>query len=169
MIRWVPAILAVSIVTVHGPASASQGASQSAQAAAVPPGDQWLGTVRIPQRVRVDDGWLETGSYGVRLTGDVWAAAPPGASTELLRWVEFLQNGSVKGRTIASIVPANTVPIVVKGTPPPPGQFRVQRLARDDDAFVRAWYNFGGDQLLIHFTYSPRPETRGPADARTSF
>ena len=45
-------------------------------------------------------------------------------------------------------MPSNAVARVADSRPPTPGRFRVERRKGDD--YLRAWYNFKGDQVLIH-------------------
>ena len=114
----------------------------------VPSGERWLGTVRIPVRVLANGEPLPAGSYRVRLTGRIAETKAVGQLAELERWVEFVQGGQVRGRAMAPLVPAGSVKQVADSAPPAAGRFRVERLKEDD--YLRLWYNFKGDQVLIY-------------------
>lgn len=113
-----------------------------------PTGELVLGTVHVTRGVTADGKPLPAGTYQVRLTAQ--EAKPPavGASTNIERWVEFLQKGTVKGREVVSIVPESEVKSVVKDTPPRPGTSKVQVLKGNE--YVRVWINKGGNHYLIH-------------------
>lgn len=120
----------------------------------VPAGERWLGTVRIPTTVLADGKPLPAGTYRVRLTGQSAETDVVGQLEMLERWVEFVQGTEVKGRAMAPVVPARAVSDVADSRPPAAGRFRVERLRGDD--FLRVWYNFGGDQILIYLAIPPR-------------
>jgi hypothetical protein len=124
---------------------------QNAPAAGgAPAGEMSLGSVNIPRDVTADGKPLARGTYQVRLT----ASAPTparGAAPDRERWVEFLQKGQVKGREIASIVPASELKSLMPGpdsTRVPNNSSRVELLR--GNAFVRVWINRGGVNYLIH-------------------
>ena len=98
--------------------------------------------------VLADGKPLPAGTYRVRLTGEHAQPKAPGQLEELERWVEFVQGNTVRGRAMAPVVPSRSVPQVADSRPPTPGRFRVERLKGDD--YLRAWYNFNGDQVLIY-------------------
>jgi hypothetical protein len=91
---------------------------------------------------------LAAGSYSARLSND---AAPRvvGLSPEGVHWIEFVQDGQIKGRELATVVGPADVKQVAKGTPPAAGAARVQTLRGGD--YVRVWFNRSGTQYLIHF------------------
>lgn len=122
--------------------------AQPREALEIPTGERWLGTIRIPSAVLADGKPLAAGTYRVRLTGEHAEPKAPGQLEELERWVEFVQGGTVKGRAMAPVVPSRAVDQVADSRPPTAGRFRVERLKEDD--YLRAWYNFKGDQILIY-------------------
>jgi hypothetical protein len=113
-----------------------------------PEGDLALGTVRIPKAVTADGKPLPAGTYQVRLTAK--EAGPPavGITEKLERWVEFVQGGSVKGREVATIVPASETKVVAKDPPPPPNGVKVQALKGND--YLRLWFNKSGNHVLVY-------------------
>ena len=123
-------------------------AHSSMQAAGeVPTTAMRLGTVHIPRGVKADDQPLKAGTYQVRLSGDPLQPAV-GQSPNLEQWVEFVQAGKVKGKAVASIVPADQIAEVAKGPKPKPNGSRVDVLKGDE--YVRVWINRGGNNYLIH-------------------
>lgn len=123
---------------------------QPAQAseAPAPAGDALvLGTARIPKGVTADGKPLPAGTYQVRLTAQETPAAV-GITEKLERWVEFVQGGSVKGREVASIVPASEAKLVAKDAPPAANAVKVQMLKGNE--YMRLWFNKGGNLYLVH-------------------
>jgi hypothetical protein len=120
--------------------------------ATAPDGDQALGRVTLPKGVMADGKPLPAGTYQVRLTTQ--EATPPavGSTEKLERWVEFVQGGQVKGREVASIVPAAETKVVAKDAPPPANGARVQMLKGSD--YARVWINKGGNQYLVYLPVS---------------
>jgi hypothetical protein len=108
-----------------------------------------LGTLRLPRDVMANGQVLEAGTYTARLSSDPVTPVvgqAPGSS----RWVEFVEDGQVRGRELATVVPPADVKQVAKGTPPPQGTARVQPLRGAD--YLRVWFNRAGTQYLIHFS-----------------
>jgi hypothetical protein len=139
----------LGIGIVAGNASAAPGDLMAATLMSddVPTGPMVLGTVHIPRPVKADDQTLRPGTYTVRLMGD--ALKPTvGETPNLEQWVEFLQNGSVKGKAVASIVPPDQIKQVADGSVPRAGSPLVQLLKGND--YVRVWINKGGTSYLIH-------------------
>ena len=132
-----------------GPPQTDKGSmAPASEEISVPQGERWLGTVRIPVRVLANGEPLPAGSYRVRLTGRIAETKAVGQLAELERWVEFVQGGEVRGRAMAPLVPSGAVKQVAESAPPAAGRFRVERLKGDD--YLRVWYNFKGDQVLIY-------------------
>ncbi len=132
------------------PATQSMSASQQANSAKVPTSQMRLATVHIPRKVNADDQPLRPGTYQVRLTGEALKAAT-GQTPDLEQWVEFVQGGQVKGKAVASVVPADQIKEVAKvpaAKSPKPGTARVELLKGND--YVRVWINKGGTNYLIH-------------------
>jgi hypothetical protein len=120
--------------------------------AEVPTGESALGTVSIPRSVMADGKPLPAGRYTVRLTAQTAQPTVPGQVPDLNRWVEFVQGGTVKGREVVSIVPANEVKDTQPG-PDMPGhvatnQTRVEMLKGGE--YLRVWINRGGNNYLVH-------------------
>jgi hypothetical protein len=120
---------------------------QAADATA-PAGDLPLGTVRIPKGVTADGKPLPAGTYQARLTAQEAGPAAVGITEGLERWVEFVQGGAVKGREVASIVPAAEAKLVAKDAPPPANGVKVQTLKGGD--YVRVWFNKAGNHYLLY-------------------
>lgn len=129
-------------------ASPNQQPTTAAAPTAVPTGELALGSVRLTRGVTADGKPLAAGSYQVRLTAQEAKPDVVGASENLERWVEFVQQGTVKGREVVSIVPQAEVGRVVKDTPPPVGGSKVQVLRGNE--YVRVWINKAGNHYLIH-------------------
>ncbi len=128
--------------------TAKQSGAHQDAAAAVPTSPMPLGTVRIPRAVKADDQSLAPGTYQVRLAGDPLKPAV-GETPNLEQWVEFVQGGKVKGKAVASIVPASQINDVAKSGPRPPRNgSRVDVLKGND--YVRIWINKGGNNYLVH-------------------
>jgi hypothetical protein len=120
----------------------------SAQAA-----PETLATVRIPQGVTANGQPLPAGSYSVRVSSE--AVTPVvGQGPEAARWVEFVQNGQVRGKELASVVAPADVKAVAKRTPPAEGRGLVHVLRGAE--YVRVWVNHDGAQYLVHLTVNPR-------------
>jgi hypothetical protein len=123
-------------------------AALSAQAA-----PETLATVRIPQGVTANGQPLPAGSYSVRVSSE--AVTPVvGQGPEAARWVEFVQNGQVRGKELASVVAPADVKAVAKRTPPAEGRGLVHVLRGAE--YVRVWVNHDGAQYLVHLTVNPR-------------
>ncbi len=117
--------------------------------AAAPAEELVLGTIRLPKGVSADGKPLPAGTYQVRLTGQEATPAAVGTSEKLERWVELVQGGTVKGREVASILPAAEAKLVAKDTPPAANGSKVQVLKGGD--YARAWFNKGGNHYLVYF------------------
>jgi hypothetical protein len=120
----------------------------TAAAPAAPTGDLTLGSVRLTKAVTADGKPLPAGTYQVRLTAQEATPDAVGASKNIERWVEFVQNGAVKGREVVSIVPQAEMKAVVKDTPPAAGASKVQMLRGNE--YLRVWINKAGNHYLIH-------------------
>jgi hypothetical protein len=92
---------------------------------------------------------LAAGTYSARLSPET-ATRVVGQLPESARWVEFVQDGQVKGRELATVVAPADVKQVAKGTPPPQGTARIQALRGGD--YLRVWLNRAGTQYLIHLS-----------------
>ena len=142
---------ATSVLLATHVAAQTPTQTQAGTSAQVPAGVTVLGTVTIPRAVLADGKPLPAGRYTIRLTGEA-ATAVPGQQTDLNRWVEFVQGGQVRGREIASIVPADEVKDTMPG-PDMPGRVgrtgsRVDMLKGGE--FLRVWIARGGHNYLLH-------------------
>ena len=116
-------------------------------------GGQALGSVRLPRAVVANGQNLAAGTYTLRLSGD--SVTPVvGQGPEAAKWVEFVQEGAVKGKELASVVAPADVKAVAKITPPVPGTAKVQPLRGGD--YLRVWFNRAGTQYLLHFAVSQK-------------
>jgi hypothetical protein len=147
-------MVATALVAMLGPLtlSAQTQRSNQQQNNVMPPADRAsagasLGTVHSPQAVKADAQPLAPGSYSVRLTGESLEPAL-GESPNSEQWVEFVQNGKVAGKAIATVVPADQVKDVGKAEPPKAGQARVELLKGDQ--YLRVWLSKDGTSYLIH-------------------
>ena len=114
---------------------------------------QRLATVSLPQAVMANGQQLPAGSYTVRVSPD--AVTPVvGQGPEAARWVEFVQNGQVRGKELASVVAPSDVQAVAKRTPPGRGSALVQMLRGAE--YFRVWINHEGSQYLVHLAVAPR-------------
>ena len=107
-----------------------------------------LGNVRLSRSVKANGEVLRAGTYRVRLTAEVAKPEAVGTEPSLERWVEFVQGGQVKGREVASLVPAAEIEKIAEGKRVPNGGYRVEMLKGNE--FVRVWINRGGTNYLIH-------------------
>lgn len=154
--RWYAAVVATcAAVAAAAPAWAQPPGSsrsgttpQSAATLSLPNSPVWLGSVRLPARVKADGETLLPGTYRVRLTGEHAKEAEGGESPELERWVEFVQGSQVKARVLAPVVPASEVQAVAETSVPARGGVRAERLKGDD--YYRVWFNYRGEQILIY-------------------
>jgi hypothetical protein len=112
--------------------------------AAPPPTPGELGTVRLDRRVTADGRTLAPGTYTVRLAS---ADGAPGQIEGKEKWIEFVQNGVVKGREPATIIP--TGELKDAGSPlPAPGAWKVDQLRGNE--YLRLWLNTPANQVLVH-------------------
>lgn len=110
-----------------------------------------IGTVRLPQAVLADGSQLAPAAYQVRLTNDQPAAAVgelPGAE----RWVEFVKDGKVAGREVATVIAAADIGNIAKGPQPPVNGSRVDVLKGGD--YLRVWINKAGTHYLVNMPLS---------------
>jgi hypothetical protein len=133
---------------------------------AIPGGVTRLGTVKIARAVLADGRRLEAGTYRVRLSGET-VRPVVGETPGTERWVEFLQGGEVRGRALAPVVSPAAVPMVTSRTSVPvPGRVRVQTLRSGE--YLRLWFNYGGDQVLVYLPFASAAATRRGAAPHSS-
>ena len=106
-----------------------------------------LATINVPQAVLADGKVLVAGTYDVRVTNQAVTPAP-GESEGAERWLEFVANGVVAGREVATVVPDAEIENVADGPRPKPNTSRVDLLKGGD--FLRVWINRDGVNYLIH-------------------
>lgn len=132
-------LLAGAVAAVWVPAGLSAQAATS------------LGTVQLSRSVMADGKPLAAGSYSLRVSTDT-VSAVVGQGSDNARWVEFVQDGQVRGRELASVIPAAEVAQVVKGTAPASGSAKVELLRGGE--YIRIWANRAGSHYLIHLVVS---------------
>ena len=119
-------------------------------AIAQPAAETSLGDVKLPRNVKADGKPLAAGTYQLRLSADM--PAPPAAGITMERWVEFVQGGQVKGREVASIIPASEMKDLNStnklGLKDVKDGSRVEMLRGDD--YLRVWIHNKGVNYLIH-------------------
>jgi hypothetical protein len=106
-----------------------------------------IGTVRLTQAVLVDGKPVAAATYQVRLTSDQPTVAV-GESLGAERWVEFVKDGKVAGREVATVIPASDIGTIAKGPQPKANASRVDLLKGGD--YVRVWINRAGTNYLIN-------------------
>ena len=107
-----------------------------------------LGTVHLTKKVMADGKPLSPGTYQVRLSSDTPKPAV-GQSPDSEKYVEFLRNGKVVGREVATVVSSADIGKIAKG-PRPKGNnaSRVDVLKGGD--YVRVWLVKGGNNYIIN-------------------
>jgi hypothetical protein len=122
-------------------------AASTAFAQSTASGNMTLGTVHIAKKVMADGKPLAPGTYQVRLTSDApKPAAGQGADAE--KYVEFVKGGKAVGREVATVVSAEDIGKIAKGTKPKPGSYKWEMLKGGD--YWRVWINKGGTHYLIN-------------------
>jgi hypothetical protein len=111
-----------------------------------------IGTVRLAHAVMANGQRLPPGTYQVQLTGDQPTAAV-GESPGSERWIEFVKNGTVAGRELATVVSADDIKIISKRPQPKTNTSRVDVLKGGD--YLRLWINSGGMNYLINLPLGP--------------
>jgi hypothetical protein len=146
-------LIGVSLVMLvtSSETAAQTKSTNTAASAQLPNGQLTLGTITIPRAVLADGKPLAAGRYSVRLTANN-APAATGADATLERWVEFVQGGTVRGRELASIVPAGEEGRTMAG-PDMPGRMgrsgsRVEMLKGGE--YLRIWIARADHDYLIH-------------------
>lgn len=139
MIRHAIGVGAIAVALVAAPLWASSQDTQS------------LGSVRLGRTVMANGQTLAAGTYTVResstAVSSVVGQAPDGAA-----WVEFVQDGQVRGRELATVLSGEAVGEVAKSGAPASGNARVELLRGGE--YLRVWMNAGGRHYLIHFSVS---------------
>jgi len=102
------------------------------------------GEVTIPRPVLADGKPLPPNTYQVRLGSE---QAPEDGPAPAGRWLEFVRDGTVAGRSLAVVVPADKIGDIAK-SPVPQNAARVDVLRSGH--YVRVWVNRDGINYLIH-------------------
>jgi hypothetical protein len=154
--RYLVSVAAAALVLATAVSAGAQGkpkmphpdAGGVVAAPNVPAGETALGTIRLPRAVTADGKPLRAGTYRVRLTAEQAQPNVVGQTAPYERWVEFTQNGEVKGREVVSIVPPSEIGKVAEDRAPAAGGSKVEMLKGND--YIRVWINRGGVHYLIH-------------------
>ena len=109
-------------------------------------------SVRLPKAVLANGRPLAAGTYDVRITTEHPAAAV-GQSPNAECWVEFVENGVVAGREVASMVSSKDIGEVAKEAEPKPNASRVDVLKGGD--YVRVWMNGVGTHYFVNMPIAP--------------
>jgi hypothetical protein len=143
------AALSAQQVTGGNPARTGEvGGTGPAAPPPVPMGELALGTVRIKFNTMANGQALPAGTYSVRLTPAEGQPPAAGITEHYERWVEFSQGGTVKGKEVVSIVPAQEVDGVANDPKPRKNGYKVEMLRNNE--FVRVWIDRGGNHYLVH-------------------
>jgi hypothetical protein len=142
--------LACALLFVTSTASA-QAPSSFLAATCDPAAAATFKDVRLPHAVIANGNPLAAGSYQLRITTDRPSAAV-GQSPTGECWVEFVKNGDVVGRELASVIPAEDIRAVIKSPEPKPSEARVDLLKGGD--YLRVWLNNGGTHYLLNLSIS---------------
>jgi len=110
-------------------------------------GEALASSVQIPSGVTANGAPLPAGTYTLRVSADP-VTPVVGQGPDSAKWVEFVQNGEVRGKELASVVAPPDVKAVAKRTPPAEGLGLVHVLRGNE--YVRIWVNDGGTQYLVH-------------------
>ncbi len=145
-------LLTAMLVAVPAPQAASSATSQAQQQRAQRDMETpVLGTVTIRQGVMADGKMLAAGTYQVRVSSEM-PEPVVGQSPDGARWVEFVRNGTVAGRELATVVTADELPAIMDaGTARRPA-VRVQELKSGE--YVRVWLTHAGKHYLVHLPIS---------------
>jgi len=97
--------------------------------------------------VLADGEPLPAGRYELRLTTQHPDAAP-GADPNASCWMQFVRDGAVAGREVATVIPAAEMARIAKAPPPARNAARVDALKEGD--YVRIWVNHDGTHYLLN-------------------
>ena len=103
--------------------------------------------IKLPVAVTANGKSLAPGVYMVRITGEHPAPAR-GQSVVSECWVDFLQNGLIVAREVASVIGPDEITDVIKGPAPARNTARVDILKERN--YVRVWVNSAGIQYLVN-------------------
>lgn len=106
-----------------------------------------IGTIHLPDDVLADGKALPAGTYQVRLTTEHPAPAPGQRETSEC-WVEFVANGTVVGREVATVIPPEEIDAIAKGPRPPDNAARIDLLKGGE--YLRVWLNHTETHYVIN-------------------
>jgi hypothetical protein len=136
---------AISLLVLVGALTASVGA-YGQKPASIGTSDV-LSTVQITHSVLANGKSLPSGLYELRLTGE--RPVPlPGQSPDAERWVEFVSNGAVVAREVATVLRDDDLPSVGASSVPSRSGTRVEMLQGGE--FLRVSVNREGERFLIY-------------------
>lgn len=111
-----------------------------------------LATVHLPIPVWADSKPLPAGTYELRPATTLpqfgEGQKPCGSC-----WIEFVQDGVVRGREQATIVPENEGAIFATGPRPERNGYRAEALS--NNSYVQIWMNRDGKDYIIHLPATP--------------
>lgn len=79
-------------------------------------------------------------------------APAPGQTAWSERWVEFVKNGGVAAREVATVISDADIAQIAEVTPPARNQARVDALKGGE--YVRVWLNREGTHFLVNLPVS---------------
>lgn len=145
MTRMITACFALAGVFAGGPALAHHPASV-------------LGSVRITQPVRAEGTLVQPGTYEIRLTGEHLMPLPGQSEDAELR-VEFLANGVVVARDVATVMTTAGVAVgtsgVTSGATSGGSTTRARVELLKGGEYLRVSMYRDGERYLIHLPVSP--------------
>ena len=110
-----------------------------------------LGSVHVSRPVVANGAALPAGTYQVRVADDM-PTPVVGQAPDSARWVEFVKNGKVVGREMASVISAADMGAIAKGAQPKANGSLVQLLNGGD--YLRVWINKSGTNYIINLPVS---------------
>jgi hypothetical protein len=141
-----PILLVVSLAVFTPTATFAQNSSPFAVAKCDPEAVTFS-NIHLPTTVLANGQPLAAGIYQVRITTDHPAPAI-GQSPSGECWVEFVKQGTVVGREVASVVSAAEISAVVKEPEPKPDAARVDLLKGGE--YLRVWMNSAGTHYIVN-------------------
>ena len=112
-----------------------------------------IGSVHIPRAAVANGANVPTGTYTLRISDEL-PTVPVGQSPDAERWVEFVQNGKVVAKEMASLVTNEVMAkeVADRGMPKQ-GATWLQTLKGGD--YYRVWVHKGDMHYLINLAIKP--------------